>query len=41
MLSRSQRANNDCQCSQEEFEDSMGNVVNKRTYDDLRKQGLL
>jgi len=26
---------------EEEFEDSMGNVVNKRTYDDLRKQGLL
>ncbi|CAF0904266.1 unnamed protein product [Adineta ricciae] len=27
--------------TEEEFEDSMGNVVNKRTYDDLRKQGLL
>ncbi|CAF3377165.1 unnamed protein product [Rotaria socialis] len=26
---------------EEEFEDSLGNVVNKRTYDDLRKQGLL
>ncbi|MFH4979153.1 hypothetical protein AB6A40_005862 [Gnathostoma spinigerum] len=25
----------------EEFEDSAGNVVNKRTYDDLKRQGLL
>lgn len=30
-----------CFIFQEEFEDSMGNVVNKRTYEDLRKQGLL
>ena len=26
---------------QEEFEDSTGNVVNKRIYDDLKRQGLL
>jgi len=26
---------------QEEFEDSAGNVVTKKTYEDLRKQGLL
>ena len=26
---------------QEEFEDSIGNVVNKKTYQDLRRQGLL
>ncbi|KFD56556.1 hypothetical protein M514_02660 [Trichuris suis] len=25
----------------EEFEDSQGNVVNRKTYDDLRRQGLL
>jgi splicing factor 3A subunit 3 len=25
----------------EEFEDTQGNIFNKRTYDDLRKQGLL
>ena len=24
---------------QEEFEDSTGNVVNKRIYDDLKRQG--
>ena len=27
--------------SQEEYEDSIGNVVNKKTYEDLRRQGLL
>ena len=27
--------------SQEEYEDSLGNVVNKKTYEDLRRQGLL
>jgi len=27
--------------SQEEFEDSAGNVVTKKTYEDLRRQGLL
>ena len=26
---------------EEEYEDSVGNVVNKRTYNDLRRQGLL
>lgn len=25
----------------EEYEDSAGNVVNKRTYEDLKRQGLL
>jgi len=25
----------------EEFEDSMGNVMNKKTFDDLKRQGLL
>lgn len=27
--------------AEEEFEDSMGNVVNKKTYEDLKRQGLL
>lgn len=26
---------------EEEYEDSMGNVVTKKTYEDLRRQGLL
>ena len=26
---------------QEEYEDTVGNVVNKKTYEDLRRQGLL
>lgn len=26
---------------QEEFEDSQGNVLNRRTYEDLARQGLL
>ncbi len=26
---------------QEEFEDTVGNVVNRKTYEDLRRQGLL
>jgi len=26
---------------EEEYEDSQGNVVNKRTYEDLKRQGLL
>lgn len=25
----------------EEFEDSLGNVVNRRTFEDLKRQGLL
>jgi len=25
----------------EEFEDSLGNVVNRRTFDDLKRQGML
>ena len=25
----------------EEFEDSEGNVVNRKTYDDMRRQGIL
>lgn len=25
----------------EEFEDSQGNVVNRKTYEDLKRQGLL
>lgn len=25
----------------EEFEDSLGNVVNRKTYDDMRRQGIL
>jgi splicing factor 3A subunit 3 len=25
----------------EEFEDSLGNVVTKKTYEDLKRQGLL
>lgn len=28
-------------CFQEEYEDSSGNVVNKKTYEDLKRQGLL
>lgn len=28
-------------CTQEEYEDTVGNVVNKKTYEDLRRQGLL
>ena len=28
-------------CLQEEYEDSQGNVVTKKTYDDLKRQGLL
>ena len=27
--------------NQEEFEDSLGNVLNKKTHDDLKRQGLL
>lgn len=27
--------------AEEEFEDSLGNVVNKKTYEDLKRQGLL
>lgn len=27
--------------AEEEFEDSMGNVVNKKTFEDLKRQGLL
>jgi splicing factor 3A subunit 3 len=27
--------------NEEEYEDSLGNVVNKKTYEDLRRQGLL
>lgn len=27
--------------NEEEFEDSVGNVVNKKTYEDLWRQGLL
>ena len=26
---------------EEEFEDSEGNLLNKKTYNDLKKQGLL
>lgn len=26
---------------EEEFEDSLGNVVNKKTFEDLKRQGLL
>ena len=26
---------------EEEFEDSQGNVVNKKIYEDLKRQGLL
>lgn len=26
---------------EEEYEDTQGNVVNKKTYEDLRRQGLL
>lgn len=26
---------------QEEFEDSLGNVVTKKTFEDLKRQGLL
>lgn len=26
---------------EEEFEDSLGNVVNRKTYEDLKRQGLL
>jgi hypothetical protein len=26
---------------EEEFEDSKGNVVNKKTFEDLKRQGLL
>jgi len=26
---------------EEEYEDSMGNVVNKKTFEDLKRQGLL
>lgn len=27
--------------TEEEFEDTTGNVFNKKTYDDLKRQGLL
>lgn len=27
--------------AEEEFEDSQGNVLNRKTYDDLARQGLL
>lgn len=27
--------------NEEEYEDSMGNVLSKKMYDDLRRQGLL
>jgi splicing factor 3A subunit 3 len=27
--------------TEEEYEDSSGNVVNKKTYEDLKRQGLL
>ena len=27
--------------NEEEFEDSLGNVLNKKTHDDLKRQGLL
>ena len=27
--------------NEEEFEDSAGNVLNKKTHDDLKRQGLL
>jgi splicing factor 3A subunit 3 len=27
--------------AEEEFEDSSGNVFNKKTYDDLKRQGLI
>lgn len=30
-----------CLVFQEEFEDSLGNVLNKKTHDDLKRQGLL
>lgn len=26
---------------EEEYEDSLGNVVNRKTYNDLKRQGLL
>lgn len=26
---------------EEEYEDSLGNVVNRKTYQDLKRQGLL
>jgi len=35
------RTNECVAVSQEEFEDSAGNVVTKKTYEDLRRQGLL
>lgn len=37
MDSKYHRFNND----EEEFEDSEGNILNKRTYDDLKREGLL
>ncbi|GIY92583.1 hypothetical protein CEXT_500581, partial [Caerostris extrusa] len=27
--------------NEEEYEDTQGNVVNKKTYEDLKRQGLL
>lgn len=27
--------------TEEEYEDSQGNVVNRKTYEDLKRQGLL
>lgn len=27
--------------AEEEFEDTLGNVVNRKTYEDLKRQGLL
>jgi len=27
--------------AEEEYEDTMGNVVNRKTYEDLKRQGLL
>ena len=28
-------------CFQEEYEDSVGNVINKKVYEDLKRQDLL
>lgn len=50
MVDRVSRSRNDAPGSrshvttrvfQEEYEDSSGNVVNKKTYEDLKRQGLL
>ncbi|KAK2715460.1 splicing factor 3A subunit 3-like [Artemia franciscana] len=38
---KTQKTSERWQAEEEEYEDTLGNVVNKRTYEDLKRQGLL